>query len=132
MNTTAKAVLFSFFSVVMFNAQANEHQHGEMMNMQPAAQQEQLISATGVIEAVDMESKKITIKHDPIPAVNWPAMTMRFTLVPIRRLMILSQAIRSRLRLFSREISLCYAIFTSVNNVLVGLFYSCPVFCERG
>ena len=81
MNTTAKAVLFSFFSVVMFNAQANEHQHGEMMNMQPAAQQEQLISATGVIEAVDMESKKITIKHDPIPAVNWPAMTMRFTRV---------------------------------------------------
>ena len=72
MNTTAKAVLFSLFSVVMFNAQANENQHGEMMNMQPAAQQEQLISATGVIEAVDMESKKITIKHDPIPAVNWP------------------------------------------------------------
>ena len=81
MNTTAKAVLFSLFSMIMFNAQANEHQHGEMMNMQPAAQQEQLISATGVIEAVDMESKKITIKHDPIPAVNWPAMTMRFTLV---------------------------------------------------
>ena len=71
----------SLFSMIMFNAQANEHQHGEMMNMQPAAQQEQLISATGVIEAVDMESKKITIKHDPIPAVNWPAMTMRFTLV---------------------------------------------------
>ena len=53
MNTTAKAVLFSFFSVVMFNAQANEHQHGEMMNMQPAAQQEDVISATGVIEAID-------------------------------------------------------------------------------
>ena len=50
-------------------------------DQQPAARQEQLISATGVIEAVDMESKKITIKHDPIPAVNWPAMTMRFTLV---------------------------------------------------
>lgn len=81
MNTTAKAVLFSLFSMIMFNAQANEHQHGEMMNMQPAAQQEQLISATGVIEAVDMGSKKITIKHDPIPAVNWPAMTMRFTRV---------------------------------------------------
>ncbi|HGW6105589.1 TPA: cation efflux system protein CusF [Citrobacter werkmanii] len=81
MNTTAKAVLLSLFSVVIFNAQANEHQHGDMMNMQPAAQQEQRISATGVIEAVDMESKKVTIKHDPIPAVNWPAMTMRFTLV---------------------------------------------------
>lgn len=58
MNTTAKAVLFSLFSMIMFNAQANEHQQGEMMNMHPAAQQEQLISATGVIEAVDMESKK--------------------------------------------------------------------------
>lgn len=58
MNTTAKAVLLSLFSVVIFNAQANEHQHSEMMNMQPAAQQEQRISATGVIEAVDMESKK--------------------------------------------------------------------------
>lgn len=57
MNTTAKAVLFSLFSAVMFNAQANEHQHGEMMSMQPAAQQEQVISATGVVESVDMESK---------------------------------------------------------------------------
>ena len=27
MNTTAKAVLFSLFSMVMFNAQANENQH---------------------------------------------------------------------------------------------------------
>lgn len=37
MKTTAKAALFTVLSVVMFNAQANEHQHGEMMNMAPAA-----------------------------------------------------------------------------------------------
>lgn len=67
MNTTAKAVLFSFFSVVMFNAQANEHQHGEMMNMQPAAQQEDVISATGVIEAIDKESKKSRSSMIPLP-----------------------------------------------------------------
>lgn len=67
MNTTAKAVLFSFFSVVMFNAQANEHQHGEMMNMQPAAQQEDVISATGVIEAIDKESKKSRSSMIPFP-----------------------------------------------------------------
>lgn len=85
MNTTAKATLLTLLSVMMFNAQASEHQHGDMMNMQPAAQQEQVISATGVIEAVDMNTKKITIKHEPIPAVNWPAMTMRFTLVPETR-----------------------------------------------
>ena len=82
MKSTAKAALFTVLSVVMFNAQANEHQHGEMMNMQPATQQEQVISATGVIESIDPASKKITIKHEPIPAVNWPAMTMRFTRVP--------------------------------------------------
>ncbi|WP_213131930.1 cation efflux system protein CusF [Citrobacter sp. FP75] len=82
MNTTVKAALLSLFSVVIFNAQASEHQHGEMMNMQTAAQQGQIISATGVIESIDTASKKITIKHEPIPAVNWPAMTMRFTLVP--------------------------------------------------
>ncbi len=81
MKITAKAALLGLFSVVMLNAQANEHQHGDMMNMAPAAQQEQVISATGVIESIDAESKKITIKHDPIPAVNWPAMTMRFTQV---------------------------------------------------
>lgn len=67
MNTTAKAVLFSFFSVVMFNAQANEHQHGEMMNMQPAAQQEDVISATGVIEVIDKESKKSRSSMIPLP-----------------------------------------------------------------
>ena len=74
MKTTAKAALFTVLSVVMFNAQANEHQHGEMMNMAPAAQQEQVISATGVIESIDMDSKKVTIKHEPIPAVNRPVL----------------------------------------------------------
>ena len=50
--------------------------------MAPAAQQEQVISATGVIESIDMDSKKITIAHEAIPAVNWPPMTMRFTITP--------------------------------------------------
>lgn len=27
----------------------------------------------------------MTIDHEPIPAVNWPAMTMRFTLTPETR-----------------------------------------------
>ncbi len=33
--------------------------------------QPQVISATGVVKGVDLESK-ITIHHDPIAAVNWP------------------------------------------------------------
>lgn len=67
MKTTAKAALFTVLSVAMFNAQANEHQHGEMMNMAPAAQQEQVISATGVIESIDMDSKKSRLNMNLFP-----------------------------------------------------------------
>ncbi len=56
---------------------ANEHHHETMSEAQP-----QVISATGVVKGIDLESKKITIHHDPIAAVNWPEMTMRFTITP--------------------------------------------------
>ena len=79
MNHLTKTLIFGLLSTVMFGAQANEHQHGEMMNAAPAAQQTPAISATGEVKSIDMESKKVTIAHDAIPAVNWPPMTMRFT-----------------------------------------------------
>ncbi|RLY70566.1 Cu(+)/Ag(+) efflux RND transporter periplasmic metallochaperone, partial [Escherichia coli] len=63
--------------VIGFNAQANEHHHETMSEAQP-----QVISATGEVKGIDLESKKITIHHDPIAAVNWPEMTMRFTITP--------------------------------------------------
>lgn len=37
---------------------------------------------TGVITAVDAKGGKLTIKHDPIPAIGWPAMTMAFKANP--------------------------------------------------
>lgn len=82
MNTVFKAVLFAVFSTLTINAQANEHHHGDMMSAMPAAEQSPTVSATGVVKSVDMESKKVTIEHGPIPALNWPAMTMRFTITP--------------------------------------------------
>lgn len=82
MTTTFKAAVFGLFTLVAANAQANEHQHEGMMTATPAAEQTQAISSTGIVKAIDMENKKITISHDPIPSVNWPAMTMRFTLTP--------------------------------------------------
>ena len=82
MNTVFKAVLFAVFSTLAINAQANEHHHGEMMNAAPTVQQTPAISATGEVKSIDMESKKVTIEHGPIPALNWPAMTMRFTITP--------------------------------------------------
>ena len=39
-------------------------------------------SATGTVEAVDPAAGKITIAHDPVASLDWPAMTMRFKATP--------------------------------------------------
>lgn len=39
-----------------------------------------LIRAQGIVLEVDREEAAIKINHDPIPAMNWPRMTMRFSL----------------------------------------------------
>lgn len=39
-------------------------------------------SATGTVESVDVVNGKITIAHGPVPALNWPAMTMAFAATP--------------------------------------------------
>jgi Cu(I)/Ag(I) efflux system protein CusF len=36
----------------------------------------------GTIKAIDSEAGKITIAHEPVPAVQWPAMTMAFKATP--------------------------------------------------
>ena len=61
MKKALQVAMFSLFTVIGFNAQANEHHHETMSEAQP-----QVISATGVVKGVDLESKKITIHHDPI------------------------------------------------------------------
>ena len=39
-------------------------------------------SGVGVITAIDKAGGTLTIKHDAIPAVDWPAMTMAFKATP--------------------------------------------------
>lgn len=39
-------------------------------------------SATGTVEGVDADAGKITIAHDPVASLDWPAMTMRFKATP--------------------------------------------------
>lgn len=50
---------------------------GHAMQMQ--SEQAPAVKATGVVKSVDLAKGKVTIAHDPIPALKWPAMTMRFT-----------------------------------------------------
>lgn len=77
MNNVSKAVLFSLFSAVAFSATASEM--STMHAAAPTAQQEQTVQATGEVKLIDLDAKKITIAHGPVAALNWPAMTMRFT-----------------------------------------------------
>ncbi len=47
----------------------------------PAAQQQrqtEFIQGRGVVKGVDGAGGRITLSHEPLPAINWPAMTMTF------------------------------------------------------
>ena len=78
MNSLSKIALFTLLSGAVFAAQAADPHAGMAMTTAQA----QSIRGKGVIKAIDMDSKKITIAHEAIPAVNWPPMTMRFTITP--------------------------------------------------
>ena len=43
---------------------------------QSGAMKDNVHKATGVITRVDKD--KVTIKHEPVPSINWPGMTMAF------------------------------------------------------
>ncbi len=36
----------------------------------------------GVVKAIDLVNGKISIAHEPIPTLNWPAMKMNFIITP--------------------------------------------------
>jgi len=43
-----------------------------------AASADDTVQGTGVVKSVDAAAGKLTISHDPIKAISWPAMTMGF------------------------------------------------------
>ncbi|MBJ3816709.1 efflux RND transporter periplasmic adaptor subunit [Shimwellia pseudoproteus] len=52
---------------------------------QPAGQEKpaaQTYTTTGVIDTFNGEEKTVTISHQPVPALKWPAMTMDFSISP--------------------------------------------------
>ena len=48
----------------------------------PVFAQGDTVSATGTIKKVDAAKRTVNLSHGPIPAVNWPAMTMDFAVAP--------------------------------------------------
>ena len=52
---------------------------GMDMGKKPAAGAQAAHKATGVVKKVDSKTSTVTLAHDPVKSLNWPAMTMGFT-----------------------------------------------------
>jgi len=51
---------------------------GTDMSKKPVAETQAAHKATGVVKKVDPKSGSVTLAHDPVKSLNWPAMTMGF------------------------------------------------------
>lgn len=40
------------------------------------------VEGAGQVKSIDARAGSVTLHHGPIPAINWPAMTMKFTASP--------------------------------------------------
>lgn len=71
------------FSATAFSAMANDaysnHASTDTAHHITESSVAETIKTKGVVKLIDTDSQKLTIAHEPIPAINWPAMTMRFT-----------------------------------------------------
>jgi Cu/Ag efflux protein CusF len=50
--------------------------------MQMAHEGHNDVHGTGMVKAVDAAAKKITVAHQPMSKIGWPAMTMDFAVAP--------------------------------------------------
>ncbi|MDR2141111.1 MAG: copper-binding protein [Deltaproteobacteria bacterium] len=53
---------------------------------EPNSSPQGLYSVRGVIQALDAPNHKISVTHEPIAALNWPAMTMTFKVADLENL----------------------------------------------
>ena len=51
----------------------------DMKGMEQPGNKAQTYRTTGVVKALDPSGKRVTIAHQPVEALGWPAMTMTFS-----------------------------------------------------
>jgi Cu(I)/Ag(I) efflux system protein CusF len=56
------------------SATTKEHQHGATAKKEAAKPHK----GVAIVKSVDKEKGTVTLAHEPIPSLRWPAMTMRF------------------------------------------------------
>ena len=73
----ATLALFSAASVAVAQS-GTKGMEMKGMDMKPAAGTQAAHKATGVVKKVDPKAGTVTLAHDPVKSLNWPAMTMGF------------------------------------------------------
>ena len=77
-----KALLTSMMVALIAGTPAFAADMGDMKMNAPSSMQgggkHQTVQGTGVVKSVDPDKGSITLAHQAIPALGWPAMTMRF------------------------------------------------------
>ena len=76
--SAAAAILAAVFAAPAMAADTMANMKGMAM----ASAAAKTGKASGVVTGVDSKAETVTIKHGPIPAVGWPAMTMTFKAMP--------------------------------------------------
>lgn len=80
------ALLFTFAPLPALVGQAYAQGAGSMPNMPGMgggqAASATSASATGTVESVNAQQRKIKLNHEPIAAFNWPAMSMEMAAAP--------------------------------------------------
>ena len=74
-----KRVVFAALIAVPILAGAQSGMKGMDMKDTPVTKGDSTVhKGTGVVTSIDRAGGKVTLKHDPIKSLNWPAMTMAF------------------------------------------------------
>ncbi len=54
----------------------------EGMKMEPAPPKAAVNRTTGIVRSLDAAKGTVTLAHEPVPALKWPAMVMPFRISP--------------------------------------------------
>jgi Cu(I)/Ag(I) efflux system protein CusF len=77
---TPSLLLASFILVTpLAHAQSHGMEAMDMKTDNKKAAKGMVHKATGVVTKVDAAKKKVTVRHEPVQSMKWPAMNMAFT-----------------------------------------------------
>ena len=79
--TATRLMAFTLGTLLTVTAQAEErmsHDMNHMPAMNMSQQQQQTYPLNGRVVAVDTANQQVTLEHDAVAELSWPAMTMPF------------------------------------------------------